>query len=106
MTITESLSVGTETGDADLPTGYRLEANYPNPFNPQTTLTYTVPAPGYVFLQIHDVQGRTVETLIDGFQAPGTYTHTFDADHLTSGVYFYTLAAGRYRATRAMVVLR
>jgi hypothetical protein len=73
--------------------------NYPNPFNPVTTVSYTLPAAGQTKIEVFNVRGQLVKTLIDGNQAPGAYTviwngSTDDGNHAASGVYFIRLQSG------------
>ncbi|PLX31121.1 MAG: glycoside hydrolase, partial [Ignavibacteria bacterium] len=89
------------------PTLFHLEQNYPNPFNPTTTIQYTLLKPQRVALIVRDLYGREVQRLLDGvFKDAGSHHVQFDAAGLPSGVYFYSLIAGRQRQTRKMVVLR
>jgi len=76
-----------------LPTEYSLEQNYPNPFNPSTTIIYSIPHQGYVTIEVFDVIGSEVSTLIEGELPPGNYKVEFDASNLTSGIYFYRIQA-------------
>lgn len=69
--------------------------NYPNPFNPATTIRYNLPASGHVTLKVYDILGREVATLINGEQQAGKHTVTFNGSTLSSGVYFYRLEAGK-----------
>ena len=84
----------------------QLHDNYPNPFNPSTTIEYDVPAPLQVSLMIYDNLGREVETLVDADQPPGRYQVTFNAGDLPSGTYFYQLIAGDTKVTKKLVLLR
>ncbi len=94
------------------PPSLRLEQNVPNPFNPETTIRFGVPAPGEVVsLKIYDVAGRTVATLLDGEKVAGSRTVRWDGRDNTgrivaSGVYFYRLEAGRESVSKKLVVLR
>jgi hypothetical protein len=90
----------------ELPTTYALEQNYPNPFNPSTTISYALPKQGFVTLKIHDVLGRVVQTLVEKTQEAGMYRVRLDASGLSSGVYFYRLAAGSFIETKKLVLLR
>jgi len=93
------------------PEVYSLEQNFPNPFNPTTTIQYTVggarsQATGIREIQIviYDVLGREVATLVRARQPAGTYEVRFDGSWLPSGVYFYRLTAGTFSAARAMLL--
>ncbi|MCX6152507.1 MAG: T9SS type A sorting domain-containing protein [Ignavibacteriales bacterium] len=89
---------------------FRLWQNYPNPFNPSTTINYAVPISGFVTLKIFDVLGKEVTTLVNEEKPAGKYSVEFNANSrtagLTSGIYFYTLRAGKFIQTKKMVVLK
>jgi hypothetical protein len=70
---------------------FRLFQNYPNPFNPETKIAYTIPTAGFVDIEIYDITGRNVSTLIKGNQSAGKYKYDFNGSSLASGVYFYEL---------------
>ncbi len=90
-----------------LPEHVKLEQNYPNPFNPVTTITYLTPRQSSVRLEVFDVMGRKVTTLVDNErQTPGRYTVRFDASSLASGVYFYRLTVGNTVQTRKLTLLK
>lgn len=92
---------------AAVPNQFVLNQNYPNPFNPETTISYELPRSASVSIQIYDITGRLVETLINGKQSAGKHTLKFSADRLSSGVYFYRLTADKnVLATKKMVVLK
>jgi hypothetical protein len=74
------------------PHGLGLHPNLPNPFTTTTYITYSVDAPGSVWLEVYDVEGRVVSTLADGFHAAGVHIAKFDAAGLASGIYFCRLA--------------
>ncbi len=93
-------------GSVALPGAYALGQNYPNPFNPATTIGYTIAKEGNVHLAVYDVLGRLVATLADGVQAAGPHTVGFDGSRLSSGVYYYTLKAGEFTATRSLVLMK
>ncbi len=93
------------------PEKFDLKANYPNPFNPTTTIEYSIPNVGAkdfspVQLIIYDVLGHKIATLVNKKQSPGNYSVNFNASNLTSGIYFYTLRAGNYTATRKMILIK
>ena len=91
---------------ADVPERFALSANYPNPFNPTTVLTYDLPEARAVTLTVYDVLGRRVARLDEGVRAAGRHRLRFDASHLSAGVYVYALEAGDFRAARRMVLLK
>ncbi|MGK9477013.1 T9SS type A sorting domain-containing protein [Melioribacter sp. OK-6-Me] len=90
----------------DLPKDFYLSNNYPNPFNPTTKINYSLSKTVNVSLKVYDVLGREVKTLVHGIQNPGSYTVTFDASDLSSGVYFYRLEAGNYSETKQMLLMK
>ncbi|MBI2427631.1 MAG: T9SS type A sorting domain-containing protein, partial [Ignavibacteriales bacterium] len=90
----------------NVPAEFRLAQNYPNPFNPSTTIRFEVPVSGSVTLNVYDMLGREVATLVDGQQAAGSYSAIFDASRLASGVYFYKLAAGSYTQVKRMSLVK
>ena len=97
---------GESTPIASLPIEYATISAYPNPFNPTTTLSFTLPSGGNVSLTVYDVSGREVITLLDGYKSTGSHAVTFDAKNLTSGVYFARLEAGEFRQTRKILLVK
>ncbi|MEJ2545061.1 MAG: FG-GAP-like repeat-containing protein, partial [Calditrichaceae bacterium] len=85
---------------------FELFQNYPNPFNPSTTITYQIPENGHVKLDVFNVLGQRVKTLVNDFRNAGIYTVEFDGVGLCSGTYFYKLKAGRFFQMRKMVYMR
>lgn len=85
---------------------YSLKANYPNPFNPSTIISYSLAKQGNVELRIFDVLGREVKTLVNKNEKAGNYEVQFDASNLTSGVYFYQLHSGSFMKSKKMILLR
>ncbi len=90
----------------EIPADFVLEGNYPNPFNPQTTIRFDLPQPEHVTLTVYDTMGRMVRVLRDQSLSAGSYEVPFEADLLPSGVYFYRLEAGQFRMTRSMTLMR
>jgi hypothetical protein len=86
--------------------GFVLLPNYPNPFNPATTLTYAVPRQGRVELRVYDLLGRVVATLVDEVQPRGRYRVAFDGTDLASGVYFSRLEFSSRVLTRKMLLVK
>jgi hypothetical protein len=82
-----------EISDVNLPNIFVLYQNYPNPFNPTTTIKYGIPVRAHVKLEIYNILGQKVETLIDALQEPGFYFFDIDASRFSGGVYFYRLTA-------------
>lgn len=89
-----------------LPERYSLLQNYPNPFNPTTSITFTLPTSGLVTLRVMDVTGKVVATLANGKLSAGRHSLRFDGSTLSSGIYFYTLEAGRVSQTKRMLLLK
>ncbi len=104
--INTSTSVNNEPND-ELPSAVELEQNYPNPFNPSTTIQYGVPESGKVTLEVFDVMGRKVATLVHGeTKSAGRYAVQFNASQLASGMYIYRLQAGSQVFTRKLTLIK
>lgn len=91
---------------SSVPTGFSLEQNFPNPFNPSTQIQFSVGERSHVTLTVHDLLGRTVQTLTQGMLDAGTYSTHFDASRLTSGIYYYTMTAGSHKETKKMLLMK
>jgi hypothetical protein len=88
------LSTKTDTDNLlSLPNDFALHQNYPNPFNPRTTIRYELPVSGNVTLAIVDLNGKLVQTIVDGYRQAGHYTSTWNARNISSGIYFFRLQA-------------
>ncbi|MCH8288497.1 MAG: T9SS type A sorting domain-containing protein [Candidatus Marinimicrobia bacterium] len=104
--------VGVEDGPlAQMPSDYSLGQNYPNPFNPSTTIAYDVPAASNVSINIYDMLGRNVITLVNEQKNAGSHTVEWNGKNssgiqVTSGIYFYRLEAGQSAITKKMLLLR
>jgi len=85
---------------------FGITANYPNPFNPATTLRYNIAKKGHIRLSIFDVNGREIEVLFDGVKAAGKYQTQFDGSALSSGVYFAKLQGAEQVSTRKLTLLK
>ena len=86
--------------------GFSLEHNYPNPFNPVTTINYNIPVKSHVRLSVYDVHGKELMILINETQAAGNYSQKFDGRDFASGYYFYKLEAGEYSRSREMLLIK
>jgi hypothetical protein len=88
-------------------TGFKLYANYPNPFNPLTRVVFDLDQPGKIRMQVINVRGQVAQVVIDGrFYPAGRHAVIIDAGHLASGVYFCVLDNGLQKAIRKIVLLR
>ena len=102
----KNLKKGAYTEEEQLPTEYSLSNAYPNPFNPITTITYQIPKDGFVTLEIFDILGNKVATLVDQQKVIGKYSVQFDASSLASGTYVYQLRVNDYTSTKKMLLLK
>ncbi len=103
---TMSTVTGVNNHTPALPGKFSLDQNYPNPFNPSTAIHYTLPMSSQVVLQIYNLVGQKVATLVNGEQKAGDYAVTFNASSLASGIYFYRLQAGNFTSSKKMILLK
>ena len=101
----------TSRGGTALPADYALHQNYPNPFNPTTEISYHLPAPSEVRLEVFNLLGRWVTTLVDDHRDAGTHTITWHGTNshgkpVSSGVYLYRLEAGAFSETKKMMLVK
>jgi hypothetical protein len=102
-----TVAVGTATEDqTDLPTAYALHANYPNPFNPATTIQIDVPETAHVTLAVYNVLGHEVLRLESGSVPPGRHRYVVEASSLPSGVYLYQIETAAFSQSRRMILLK
>ncbi len=85
---------------------YSLAQNYPNPFNPFTKITYQIPKSSFVKLNIYDITGRLVKTLVNEVKEQGTHSVTFNGSGLASGTYFYRLESGQFAEIKKMILVK
>jgi hypothetical protein len=100
-----------ENTGVELPTLYSLSTNFPNPFNPTTTIAYSLPERSHVRISVYNILGEHVITLIDGEKSAGSYTITWDGrsgsgNSIATGIYLYRLQAGEYTETKKMILLK
>jgi len=97
---------GLKSISSEIPTAFSLKQNYPNPFNPLTTIEFDVPKSSHVVIKIYNSLGEEVTVLVNEKLNAGKFEYKYNAAGLTSGVYFYTLAAYGYSETRKMVLIK
>lgn len=90
----------------EIPEGFSLNQNYPNPFNPTTNISFNIPNNGEVKLEVFNIQGQLVATLVDGFRSAGEYSVTFNAANLASGIYTYRLSTENSVKVKSMVLIK
>lgn len=89
-----------------MPKKYSLSQNFPNPFNPTTTIAYHLPVNSYTTLRVYDVLGKEVKTLVDEQKMSGNHKIEFDAKNISSGVYFYTLHTKEFTQTKKLILIK
>jgi len=85
---------------------FKLMQNFPNPFNPITTISYTIPTDDFVYLKVYNLLGQEVEILVSEEKQAGTYELSFNSANLSSGLYFYQLKSGNYLETKKMILIK
>ncbi len=93
-------------GKGIVPTKFSLSQNYPNPFNAQTTISYYLPSESEVTIDIFDILGRKIETLVTGSLPAGQHSIIWNADKASSGMYFYRIETGSYSDTKRCLLLK
>jgi len=101
-----TLATQSVTPHSAIITEYALSPNYPNPFNPSTTFSYSLKDAGFVSLKVYDLSGRLVNELVNAEQGVGTYTVTFDGSNLPTGIYYYRLSVNGFSATQKMILMK
>jgi hypothetical protein len=91
---------------ANVPLEFALEQNFPNPFNPTTTIKYSIAEEGFVNLTVFNLLGEKVATLISKNMKPGRYTVDFDANNLSTGIYVYRLDSGKNTSVKKMILMK
>ena len=100
-----------EPAASALPSRYVLAQNYPNPFNPETTIRFELHAEGAMRLEVYNLSGQVVRTLVDEYRSAGRYSVVWDGTDaagrgLASGVYLYRIVAGEFAQTRKLILMR
>ncbi len=94
------------TSEKNLISDFTLSQNYPNPFNPTTSIEYSVPSNEYVSLKVYDLLGNEVAILVNEEKSSGNYKINFNAEYLSSGVYFYKLSVGNFVETKKLLLMK
>ena len=102
----DSIQVGIVYRDHQIPVDYYLSQNFPNPFNAQTKIKYDLPNVAQVTIDIYNILGRKIETLVNKQQPLGYHQVICNADDVPSGVYFYRIIAGEFSQSRKMLLLK
>lgn len=102
------LSPITSTGNqgSEIIKDYYLGQNFPNPFNPNTKISFSIPTSGFVSLKVYDVLGKEIYTLVNEIKTAGNHSVNFNASNLTSGIYFYKLETGNFSKTMRMILIK
>ena len=98
-----STAINVEIG---IPSQYELKQNTPNPFNPTTIISYSLPKDGFVTLNVYDIIGREVASLVNEYQKAGIYSVTFDGSKFSSGVYICKITSSKYTASIKMLLVK
>jgi len=88
------------------PSNFTLEQNYPNPFNPSTKINFSTKNASQVSLEVYNVMGQKLATLVNGFVNSGNHTVSFDATNFASGMYLYKLTAGNFSSVKSMMLIK
>jgi len=88
------------------PQGYLLKQNFPNPFNPTTSISFSISELNYVSLKVYNILGRDIETLFEGIKPAGSYQVTFNGNNLASGIYIYKITTDSFTDSKKMILLK
>jgi hypothetical protein len=89
-----------------IPEGFELYQNYPNPFNPTTIIRYSIPEATKIKLEIYNVLGQKVKTIVNEFKKPGNYEVSLNASNYASGVYFYRIKSSKFNKVKKMILIK
>ncbi|MCB0748735.1 MAG: T9SS type A sorting domain-containing protein, partial [Ignavibacteriae bacterium] len=90
----------------DVITEFRLEQNYPNPFNPSTEISFSLPERSFVSIKVYDILGKEITQLVNEEKSAGAYSVICDASKFATGIYFYTISAGKFIQTKKMTLIK
>jgi hypothetical protein len=102
----DTVNTGITKLGSEIPSKYDLYQNYPNPFNPTTNIKFDIIKFGTVKLEVYDITGRVINSLVNGKLEAGKYEYSLSASNMPSGVYFYKLETENYTMTRKMILLK
>jgi hypothetical protein len=91
---------------SEIPTKYELYQNFPNPFNPSTTIKYSIPEDGFVKLAVYNMLGEEVAKLVSKVQKAGKYEVNFNASGLSSGVYVYRIESANFTSSKKLMLMK
>lgn len=97
---------GVEGDQSNIPHKLVLLQNYPNPLNPSTTISFSLPAKSFVTMKVYDIVGREITTIVSEELSAGNHSRQWNAAGMPSGIYFYRLQAGSYTETKKLILLR
>ena len=92
--------------DKLIPTKYNIKSIYPNPFNPTTTILFSIPNPGFVSLKVYNLKGNTISILREHYMNMGHYNILWDASYYPSGIYFVKIIADGFIQTNKVVLMK
>jgi hypothetical protein len=99
-------SVGIQNINSEIPSSFKLEQNFPNPFNPSTKIRFSLPESSFAKLTVYDVSGKVIDNAFNGKLNAGVYEYQLNASNLSTGIYFYTLSAGSNVITKKMILTK
>jgi len=99
--ITINAVTGVTSGENNFPSVFKLSQNFPNPFNPSTRISFTVPEPSEITLKVYNLLGAEIQTLAQGIYSAGAYKKSWDASNVSAGIYFYRLQAHKLSADKS-----
>lgn len=100
------IGFSTDVQEETPPLSFQLYQNFPNPFNPITTITFEIDRPGHTRINIYDLLGNQITTLLNDYKNAGIYRIKFDGSSLSSGVYFYSITFNNFMQTKSMILLK
>ena len=92
--------------DCDINLSYNLHASYPNPFNPNTTISFTIPSYEFVSIEIYSLNGQLINTLAKGYFSQGSHYLTWDAANMSSGKYFVKMKSNDYNKAQIITLIK